>query len=104
LDLQGRRLVVFLDADESCPAPFTFNPILPQDNFDYTTHRMAAEALLAVFEQIEGRSPPAARLMAIRGYSFQLGGALSKTAHANLEQAFAHLVNFLQGRSADRQT
>jgi len=67
-------------------------------DFGYTTHAMKPEALLAVFRQVTGREPPAAWLLTIRGFAFELGEPISDGALAHLEAAAAFLESFLAGK------
>ena len=99
LDLQGRRLVVFVDAALSGPEPFSFDPVTAESVPTITTHAMSPGALLRVYDQVIGGSPPDCRLLAIRGYSFDLGAELSSQAAANLEAALAFLVAWLSSAS-----
>jgi hypothetical protein len=61
---------------------------------------MTPGAVLRVFEQITGSQAPPARLLAIRGYGFDLGGRLSDVAAENLAIATEYLLSLLSGRSA----
>ncbi|WP_045225462.1 hydrogenase maturation protease [Methyloterricola oryzae] len=86
LDLEQRRLVLFIDADASCSAPFRFIRLQPARDRSYTTHAMSPAAVLQVFEDLRGEPPPCF-LLGIRGYRFELGEPLSEAARANLEAA-----------------
>ena len=95
LDLQGRVLVVFVDAAASGPEPFSFQRVRPEKDVGYTTHAMAPGAVLRVFEQVTRKDAPPAWLLAIRGYAFDLGSPLSAAAAANLSQSIDHLSRTL---------
>lgn len=99
LDLRGRAFVVFVDASSTGPEPYSLEPVLPEQEVGYTTHAMTPGAVLRVFEQITGESPPPAHLLAIRGYAFDLGSPLTQTARENLAKA-AELMLDLSERSA----
>jgi hydrogenase maturation protease len=92
LDLEGRELALFIDAHISCPPPFTFTRLHPENDRSYTTHAMSPAAVLQVFTEIHQRPPPPSFLLSIRGERFELGEALSLAAQANLDAAvaFAH--------------
>ena len=49
LDLQGREIVLFIDAGESTPAPFVFAPIFPSTATAHTTHALPPEAVLQAY-------------------------------------------------------
>lgn len=102
LDLQGRELVVFADAASNGPEPFSFEPLLPEPETGYTTHAMTPGAVLRVFQQVMQQDPPPARLLAIRGYRFDLGQPLSDAASRNLEEATSYLSRLLGEDEKDR--
>jgi hydrogenase maturation protease len=90
MDLDGRRVVVFIDASVSGPAPFEFRAVAPRADGSVTTHAMTPEAVLATAEEVFG-CRPAAYVMAVRGEGFELGMHLSCVAAAHLEAAWAVL-------------
>jgi len=87
LDLEGRRLVLFVDAHLSCPPPFAFGPLTPACDASYTTHAMSPAAVLQVYREIRRREPPPGFLLSIRGERFELGQDLSTAGAANLDAA-----------------
>nr|WP_093192263.1 hydrogenase maturation protease [Thiocapsa sp. KS1] len=96
LDLQGRERVIFVDAAVSGPEPFTFLPLRQSPDASFSTHALAPSALLALFRQVTAQAPPPARLLAIRGYGFELGAPLSERASANLDRAQHLLTRILR--------
>jgi hydrogenase maturation protease len=96
LDLQGRALVVFVDAVASGAEPFSFDSLLPESDVGYTTHAMTPGELLRVYQQVTQESAPQARMLAIRGYDFDLGSPLSTAAGRNLAKATNHLLTMLE--------
>lgn len=92
LDLHGREAVIFVDASVSCQAPFAFAPAAPAGALTYTTHALSPEAVLAAYAAHYQRPPPAAHVLAIRGYSFELGETLSQRAALNLDAAEAFIL------------
>jgi hydrogenase maturation protease len=95
LDLKGRERVIFVDAALSGPEPFAWNWVVPDVASSFTTHAMSPGALLRVYGQVVGGPLPECRLLAIRGYSFELGAGLSPQAAANLDAAVAFLLSAL---------
>jgi hydrogenase maturation protease len=89
MDLSGRRLLLFVDADASCPPPFRLSRIHAERDVSYTSHAMSPEALLYAYRQVYGQVPPPAYLLRIRGYGFALGQPLGSQAAAHLEAALA---------------
>ncbi len=89
LDLVGREEVLFVDASTSTPEPFEVFEVAPGPKVTFTSHHLSPGALLAVFERITGKPAPRARVLAIRGSSFDLGEGLSERGRSNLEAALA---------------
>jgi hydrogenase maturation protease len=96
LDLAGRERVVFVDAAVSGPAPYAFAPLTPEAAAPMTTHALSPGALLRVYDQVIGGPRPDCRLLAIRGYSFDLGAGLSPGSETNLGAALGFLLDWLQ--------
>ena len=96
IDLEGRKRVLFVDASTSAKAPFEFFRLQPEQDASYTTHAMSPQALLSVYQQVNGHAPPPAWLLSIRGYEFGLGLPLSTAANRNLLAAFNHVKKFLE--------
>jgi hydrogenase maturation protease len=92
LDLLGRREVVFIDAAASGPAPFSFESASPAADASATTHALSPAAVLEAFRRVTGEPPPAAFVLAVRGYEFELGAPLSAAAARNLDAALQMLV------------
>lgn len=97
LDLQGRELVIFVDAALAGPEPFAFGPVIPEPALSITTHALSPGGLLRVYQEAIGGQAPDCRLLAIRGYDFELGAGLSPAAAANLDAALGFLVGWLGG-------
>lgn len=87
LDLEGRELILFVDASVSCASAFDFLEIHPARDNSYTSHAMSPAAVLQVFESVTGRPPPPSFLLTIQGVNFELGGDLSEQAQINLKQS-----------------
>jgi hydrogenase maturation protease len=95
IDLEGRERMLFVDASTSAKAPFEFSRLQPEQDASYTTHAMSPQALLSVYQQVNGHAPPPAWLLSIRGYEFGLGLPLSTAANRNLLAAFNHVKKLL---------
>ncbi|PKO33337.1 MAG: homospermidine synthase [Betaproteobacteria bacterium HGW-Betaproteobacteria-7] len=91
LDLQGRRLALFIDAGVQTPVPYSFLRIAPASGFAHTTHELPPEAVLQVFRQTEAAEPPPAFTLCVSGERFELGEPLSPAAEAHAAAAFATL-------------
>jgi hydrogenase maturation protease len=95
LDLIGRREVVFIDAAASGAEPYSFCAVQPAADASATTHALSPAAVLAALLRISEEPPPPAFVLAVRGYDFELGTALSETAARNLDAAMEMLVSRL---------
>jgi hydrogenase maturation protease len=96
LDLQGADLALFLDADTSCPHPFSLRQAIPLQDASYSSHALSPEAVLHVCREVNGTEPPPAYILSIRGERFELGDPLSSAAERNLEEAWNFLRKALQ--------
>lgn len=94
LDLQGRARVIFVDAAESGPEPYAFDPVTARQDTSYSSHELSPAAVLHAYERLFG-PPPEAHCLAIRGYQFDLGTPPSPAAQANLDAAIDHLLRQL---------
>lgn len=95
LDLKGRRRVVLVDAALSGPEPYAFMPVTPEPVLGITTHALSPGGLLRVYLAVVGGPLPDCRLLAVRGYGFELGAGLSAGAAANLAAAEQCLRDWL---------
>jgi hydrogenase maturation protease len=95
LDLEGRTLVLFVDASESAAAPFEFRRLHPVRDESWSSHALHPEAVLHVFQVVQRREPPPAYLLAVRGEVFDLGEPLSEVATRNLAAASAFLTRLV---------
>ena len=92
LDLVGRREVVFIDAAAAGPQPFSFEAAVPQTDASATSHALSPAAVLAAYRRVTEAPLPAAYVLGVRGYAFELGADLSSEAAANLDAALRMLV------------
>lgn len=101
-DLAGRERVLFVDADISCAEPFHLSRIVPEKDSSYTSHAMTPHAVLHAYRQVYGEDAPAAYLLRVRGYGFELGEPLSDRAAANLAAASVRVREWLADIPAAR--
>ena len=95
LDLVGRSEVVFVDATVAGEGPFSLETVAPAADLSATTHALAPAAVLDVYRQYTDAPLPVARVLAVRGFDFELGAPLSDAAARNLEAALEVLVAHL---------
>jgi hydrogenase maturation protease len=87
LDLENRRLVLFVDASVACVDAFDFAVLEPARDKSYTTHAMSPAAVLDVYQSIKKQTPPPCFLLSIKAEQFELGDGLSANAENNLVEA-----------------
>ncbi len=95
LDLLGRSEVVFIDASVAADPPYRLTTVAAASGATLGTHAVSAAAVLDCFRRLTGHDPPPARMLAIRGYTFDLGAPLSVAAARNLDAAIEALARHL---------
>ncbi len=95
LDLEGRELVLFVDASFDVAAPFAVNRLGPARDASFSTHAISPEAVMQVFVDLHDDPPPTCYQLAIRGESFELGEELSSAAQLHLEAALRRVEKLL---------
>lgn len=89
LDIAGRERVLFVDASIGLQTPFVVRSVVAAPQAGFTTHALAPEALLKVYNDMEHAPAPPCTLLAIRAQCFELGETPSEQALADLEKALA---------------
>lgn len=87
LDLVGRSRVLLVDASLSAAAPFEVSVLQAAQDSSFTTHALSPQALLQVYQSLQGQAPPPCTLLAIRGAEFELGQPPSPAALSHLAAA-----------------
>ena len=87
-------VVVFSDASTEGAAPVSLAEIAPAAAIVFTTHEMSPSAVLALGEELYGRTPRG-YLLAMRGYSWELADGLSAAAAENIETALGRFREFM---------
>lgn len=95
LDLQDRAGVIFVDATADGDSPYSFEAIEAREDDSLATPTLSPEAVLHIFQEVNGGEPPPAWLMSIRGESFEPGSPLSAAASANLDAALQEFQAWL---------
>ena len=76
LDVAEHDIVWFVDAAKTGASPYAVRQLAPSSTFDFTSHLVRPETILAMAEHYFGRSPEAF-ILAIRGYEFEFIEALT---------------------------
>lgn len=92
LDLVDADLALFLDAGTQTPAPWVFYEAQPHARITASSHALLPEAVLAVYQQVQGAAPPPAFVLCVRGESFGLGEPLSPAGAERLRLATEWLL------------
>jgi len=85
---------LFVDAGVQCGVPCTLRKIGAARTITFTSHAVSPESVLAICEENFG-PPPAAWILAIRGYDFELGEGLTPEAGKNLDGALAAALTLI---------
>lgn len=101
IDLEQRECVLFIDASVACSPPYELLKLQASRDDSYTTHAMSPAALLSVYEQINNQGTPAAYMLSIRGYTFDLGLDLSTQARVNLQQGYRLVRQLLENNNVE---
>jgi hydrogenase maturation protease len=93
LDLQGKRLALFIDAGAGTPAPLAFYAIAAAPGVAArATHELPPQGVLEVYRQFALAEPPPSFVLCVRGERFELGEGLSGPAEAHVEAAWRQLM------------
>lgn len=95
LDLEGRKLILFVDASVAVAAPFAVSRLVPARDASFSTHALSPAAVMQVFVDLHAAAPPPCYLLAIRGTRFELGAELSSGARRHLEAALDRTAKLL---------
>lgn len=87
LDMVGRQQVWFVDASLSCQSPFEVTELQAARDDSFTTHSLSPQALLHIYQNLQGKSPPPCTQLAIRAEAFELGAPPGEVALAHLAAA-----------------
>jgi hydrogenase maturation protease len=87
LAVSGHDVVIFVDAAQTGDAPYEFRSLLPEKTIAFSTHAMSPATVLALCEELYEKHP-AAWILTIRGYAWELNAPLTPEASVNLAAAF----------------
>lgn len=94
----GSDAVIFVDAALHVDEPFAFCWLTPAREITFTTHAMSPESVLALCEDIYGKTPPA-YILAIKGYEWEMAAPMTDPAKENLEKAYSFIRALVQKSS-----
>lgn len=87
LDLEGRRLALFVDASLRTRGAVTLEEVVERPG-RAASHALEPAAVLDVFRRITGASPPAAFVMGLSASGFELGASPSARSVAAMREAW----------------
>lgn len=96
LDLCDADLVLFIDACKGMREATAFFEIGAGARKQVLSHALSPEAVLDVFQRVQGCPAPPAFVLALRGESFELGAKLSDSAHLALNAAWGVITPLLR--------
>ena len=96
LDLQGRRLALFVDAALNQDVPVVFGPTQVVDRISHCSHALTPGAVLQAFAAMGAEGAPAACTLSVAAHRCDLGEGLSSEAEKNAQQALALLCDLLR--------
>ncbi|OIN94018.1 MAG: Ni/Fe hydrogenase [Comamonadaceae bacterium CG1_02_60_18] len=99
LDLVGRSQVLFVDTSVSAAPPFEVSVLQAAADDSVSTHSLSPQALMHVYQQLQGTPAPPCTLLAIRGDSFELGEPPSPAALQHLAAALAWVLDALRSKN-----
>lgn len=98
LDLEDRRLALFIDACGDGDGPVTFGPVGAAGALlGHSSHALSPGAVLGVYRRVTGEAAPPAFQLGVRGCGFELGAPPSVEAREAMEVAWT-LLRALCGR------
>ncbi len=100
MDIDGRQLILFIDAGMSTPAPYSFYRAQLNNVGTLYSHALTPEAVLAVYTQVYQQAPPPAFVLCLRGEQFELGAPLSPEAEQRMELAMGFMQELLREAEA----
>ncbi len=95
LDLEGRRLALFIDAGTGTPAPYTFTRLQPAPDLGPSTHALEPGAVLRVFHQTCPGAAPECFVLCVRGERFELGEGVGEAAARYADEAWGLLQKLI---------
>lgn len=91
----AHETVVFVDAAEAGPEPFSFEPVELKEELGFSSHGCQPGQVMALAEKLF-KARTKGFVLGIRGYEYnEFREALSRRAEANLDAAVAFLKAFL---------
>lgn len=99
-DMDGRELVLFIDAGMDTPAPWSFYRARGNDSRALFSHAITPEGVLSTYLQVYRKDPPPAFVLCIRGERFELGESLSPKAEQHMGSAIKLSQELLQNAAA----
>ena len=92
LDLQDRRLVLFIDAAVSQPQALVLSALHPEYSQSLSTHALSPQQLLGISQRVTGQLPALSYLLSIKASQFDLGDPLSP----DMQQHYQHACQLLK--------
>jgi len=95
-DMSLHDRVVFVDASKHGKEPFEISDIGAADTISFSTHAMSPGSVVSLCAELYNKNP-AAQLLAIRGYEWEVNENMTGQAGKNLMEALSFFQKDLSG-------
>jgi hydrogenase maturation protease len=99
LTVSENGLVIFADASKHAASGYNFRQIKPGGSISFSTHSLNPESVLALCKELYSKEP-AAYLMTIEGYGWEVNAQLTAKARQNLDKALGFIRKFIKEHTA----
>ena len=101
LDMQDRRLVLFIDAAVSHSQALELHALHPEHYQTLSTHALSPQQLLGICQHVTGQLPALSYLLSIKATQFELGAPLSPDMQQHYQHACQLLTQMLDNPRPD---
>ena len=99
--ISEKDVVIFIDASKENIDCFSFKKAIPHTKINFSTHALSAETVIALSKDLYEKQP-AAYLLGIKGYQWELEERLSKEAEINLKKAITFIMELLENPTLNK--
>jgi len=101
LEISEKDIVLFADASQNDIGSFRLTRLIPALEVEFTTHAMSPESVLALCNQLYNKYP-AAYLLEMKGYEWELKEGLTDAGEKNLKKAIDFISPLIENPSVSR--
>lgn len=89
-------IVIFVDASKADIEHYSFDRVLCESQYSFTSHSISPSILLSVCKELYNNSP-LVYLLQVKGYHWEFGAGLSTNASKNLQNALKFIKTTITG-------